>query len=336
MAFRLRKNESVNAGIKRVAREQIDRALAEASSHTLTDARKVHQLRKRCKKLRGLIRLVRDSFDTPRTYTQENERIRNAAQILSSTRDADVMIETHDACHARFAPHGDFSRFSFVRDHLIAHRDRARAHRDPAVTNDGPTGNDASYETRPDTLPGPGDDVSIRPRLALFVEEMQQLRGRVDSWTFSDRGFRAVRQGLQRTYRRGRRMLYRAYADQSPEGFHEWRKRVKYHRYHCRLLIGVWPAVLTGRWKEAVRLSDFLGEEHDCTVLLAHVHAQADRLQSTALLDEYRDLVCRRRSELREAARWVGKRMYVDSPGVFVDRMETYWDAWQSERRLPR
>jgi hypothetical protein len=49
----------------------------------------VHQVRKLCKKLRGLIRLVRPEFDN---FQKEDEFFRDAARELSYVRDAQSII----------------------------------------------------------------------------------------------------------------------------------------------------------------------------------------------------------------------------------------------------
>ncbi len=85
MAYRIKKGDkSVQAGLRRIADEQIGRALGEIDDDDLDFAEKVHQVRKRCKKLRGLIRLVRPAFDD---YSAENGAFRDAAQMLSGVRD---------------------------------------------------------------------------------------------------------------------------------------------------------------------------------------------------------------------------------------------------------
>jgi CHAD domain-containing protein len=51
----------------------------------------VHEARRRCKKLRGLLRLVRPSFPG---FARENAAIRDAAALLSHLRDAEVLHQT--------------------------------------------------------------------------------------------------------------------------------------------------------------------------------------------------------------------------------------------------
>ncbi|MEE4144206.1 MAG: hypothetical protein V2I26_05340, partial [Halieaceae bacterium] len=62
MTFRISKQYDMGDNIRLVARDQIDKALTELADTTLGPHQVVHQVRKRCKKIRGLIRLVRPVF----------------------------------------------------------------------------------------------------------------------------------------------------------------------------------------------------------------------------------------------------------------------------------
>ena len=58
MAVYLKQNETVAKSIERICKEQIDKAIDEIDDTAPTREKTVHQIRKRCKKLRGVIRLV--------------------------------------------------------------------------------------------------------------------------------------------------------------------------------------------------------------------------------------------------------------------------------------
>jgi len=99
MAYRFKHGDkSVPQALKRIAREQIDKALGEIDDDQRDAAETVHQLRKRCKKLRGLIRLVRPSF---KDYAPENATFHDAAGALSDLHDARVLLATYDRSMAR-------------------------------------------------------------------------------------------------------------------------------------------------------------------------------------------------------------------------------------------
>ena len=74
---------SVEAEVRRVAKHQIGNALKELGAATPPDEQTVHQLRKRCKKLRALIRVA--GRDMP-AQAKENAAFRDAARALSARR----------------------------------------------------------------------------------------------------------------------------------------------------------------------------------------------------------------------------------------------------------
>jgi hypothetical protein len=78
-------------GFLRIAREQISRAMAGALDEATSPARRIHESRRRCKKLRALLRLVQPDF---RRYRNENTGVRDAARHLSEARDANVVQQT--------------------------------------------------------------------------------------------------------------------------------------------------------------------------------------------------------------------------------------------------
>ena len=74
-----------------IAREQIDKALATATNEMEAASARVHEARRRCKKLRALFRLVRPGFAE---YAAANAMVRDAARVLSGSRDTHVLRQT--------------------------------------------------------------------------------------------------------------------------------------------------------------------------------------------------------------------------------------------------
>src|SRR4051812_27310961 len=102
MAFEFQANESIRKGIKRLVCRQLDSALSELSgSHPDSDDT-IHNARKRFKKLRSVLRLVRDRLGN-KIYRRENYRFRDAARPLTEMRDATVLIETLDNLLSHYA-----------------------------------------------------------------------------------------------------------------------------------------------------------------------------------------------------------------------------------------
>src|SRR3954463_3267796 len=74
-----------------IALDQIEAALCQSVAPGENRVMAIHDMRKRCKRLRDLIRLARHSFPN---YRHENDEIRSAANILSSLRDSHVLVDT--------------------------------------------------------------------------------------------------------------------------------------------------------------------------------------------------------------------------------------------------
>lgn len=94
MGFRLRRNESLEQGTRRIAREQV--AIAQAHLDACgggDDAEHVHDARRALTRLRGVARLIRPGIGED-AYGSLNRGLREAVRSLSGARDADVAIAT--------------------------------------------------------------------------------------------------------------------------------------------------------------------------------------------------------------------------------------------------
>lgn len=310
MSYRIREGESVAKGVRRLAREQIDKAVGELSDPELHVYKSVHQARKRMKKIRAALRLVRGALGG--TYSDENAFYRDAGRRLAAARDAEALIETYAGLRELFADQLRTERFDRIADALVRRRD------DVAVDSDL--------------------DVAV----SEVIDSLRAARKRVKSWPIEGEGFDPAEDGLVRTYKRGRKAM-RGLEDagDSPDeadadaGHHEWRKRAKYHRYHLRILQDMWPRVLKARRKEMHRLTDLLGDDHDLTVLRGVMRDEPDWFGDRRDAQVVAGLIGRRQAELRARARTLGERLYAESPQDFGGRMRACWDAWQAEQNRP-
>lgn len=85
------KSSAVEETFRGIALSQIDEALQALASIEVEKRSIVHEARRRCKKLRGLLRLVRPVFPG---FEMENAALRDAAALLSPMRDTAVLLET--------------------------------------------------------------------------------------------------------------------------------------------------------------------------------------------------------------------------------------------------
>lgn len=95
MTFHLGNDEGIAPGLKRIALEQVEHALFELSDkNKQSPLVQVHQFRKRCKKLRGLLRLMKPALVN---FQEQDTLIRDAARLLTQVRDQQVMDQTLSA-----------------------------------------------------------------------------------------------------------------------------------------------------------------------------------------------------------------------------------------------
>ena len=144
-------------------------------------------------------------------------------------------------------------------------------------------------------------------------------------------GFGAIEPGLRKTYGRGRRARVNAYRSPSDEAFHDWRKRVKYHWYHVRLLQDSWPSVIKTYRDSLKDLGEILGDDHDL-VVVKQVIAEPDLdLHDKTVVSDCTRLIDQRQEQLRAAARGLGDRAYAEKPKCFSARIGSYWRTWRGE-----
>ncbi len=294
MEYTIQSDETVSQGIKRVIGGKVEDALAriddESDRHET-----VHEVRKRCKEIRAALRLVRGVLPS---YGVENAHYRDAARRVSDVRDSQALIETFDARVAPAVVEADAldeDALERIRAALVDRRESLAAERD------------------------------VEARLAAVRRDLVDGRDRIRDLPIATDGFDAVAGGLRKSYKRARNRMDDAYSDPSTERFHEWRKRVKYHRYHCRLLRSARVGPMKARRSELKTLSDLLGDEHDLAVFVETM--RTEELFDPSTRETLERIVAGKRAELQREARPIGERLFAEEPDRFVDRMRRYWDA---------
>jgi CHAD domain-containing protein len=295
-SYHLKRRESVPDGLRRVATGRAEQALDALRDGGEDPAKAIHAARKDMKKLRAVLRLSRDELGG-KVFRAESDRFRDAGRLLSSSRDAEVKLETVLALGRRFG------------SELPAHADG------PWVL--------ALKRERDEVA---GREALSTPAVDQAMELIELGRDAIAGWPLRTDSWDAIGPGLSRTYRRGRRGLEDSIAHPGVESTHEWRKRVKDLTYQLRLVARAWPQLLDQMAAESHRLTDLLGEHHDLALLAADLE---DRdLGSRARLAE---LIVQRQEELRGEALPLGRHVYAEKPKAFERRMRSYWEAWRGE-----
>ena len=299
MAYRLEREETVSAGLKRVVREQIDSAVERLSGEKKTTRDEaIHSSRKSIKKVRATLRLARRDMGESRA---EHARLRDTAARISEFRDAFVIISTLDELKKKYKDEAGGVKLRSIRAGL------ARRKRES------------------------GREEDTGPVVEAAAEALRKTAKRVAKWHLKSTGFAAIGPGLEETYRAGRRALSAARKDGSAEKLHQLRKRVKDHWYHVRLLEGLWAEMMDAYEKSLKDLEDWLGEDHNLTVLRNKITAEPGfygKQQDIVLAFE---LIARYQKELREKALPLAERIYEEKPREFTRRIKRLWNIWQGE-----
>lgn len=294
--------EQIDAAVRRIAREQIDGAVAKLAVADPEDPRAVHSLRKSCKRIRALLRLVRGELEPSGVYRRENVALRDLARPFSDIRDADVALATYDRLMAGAGARVVRRRYAPIRAALTRRRQAV--------------------------LDAPGMDMAARLQAARLG--LLEVRARIDDWPLANSGFDAIWWGFRKTYRRAYRRRREAMVNFNLELMHEWRKRTKYHRIHLRLLRFLWPPVIEARQNEAERLGEMLGDERDLR-LLRDLVASERHFRKISAADEFVQLLDKCADALREEATMLGQRFFAQPPAALLSSIRAWWDACEAE-----
>jgi CHAD domain-containing protein len=262
-SFAIKPGRSFRKEIRRIVEGQLDKALRDLCRLGATADEAIHDVRKRFKRVRAVLRLVRAELGN-QLYRKENDSLRGAAAAFSDVRNARVLVDAVDKLRKR----GD----------------------------DVPS---AAFDSLERFLKAKQRDT--HERLARNVDAMDELREAIENgrrhasdWSLRADGRRAIRRGLRRTCEAGRDALDDAERETTAEHLHECRKQAKYFYHQVQLLDRVASPAVTKLVEQLHELEQKLGDDHDLGMLRVEVAAciagglpdVTDRL--LALIDEWR------------------------------------------------
>lgn len=277
MAFRLTPHEPIPDGLRRIVREQFERSVALLEGPLEQRQYAVHETRKSFKRLRSLLRMLRQ--DMPTVFTVENARIRDMSGLLSPYRDADAMLETLDKLH-QVAP-------DLLDDKMYAPAHQALAKSRDERLNSG------------DGYPPVAQQVVASLNQSLVDLEQWPMPQNLDHMT-------AV---LRQTYKRARKAAGKARKSMHIEDFHSWRKRVKDLQFQTQVLQDT-AAGLPRKFGVSLKtLAELLGNHHDLSILdelLDSPEIFPDREHAK----EVQALVARHFEDLQQQAQNIGTDLF--------------------------
>jgi CHAD domain-containing protein len=291
MALRLEESEPLQTGLRRISVETIDAALAALDEPEGRDVA-IHTIRKQSKKIRAILRLFRDGLGS--RGRKESRVFRDLSRSLSSARDVKVALDVHAMLLDRYGTVLAPSVGVTIRQQLVAGR---QARRGGSVSS----------------IQSPNNDALRQSLLAA------RLRAR--RWRLVGREDDLLKQGLGRTYRRGRAALRHAVSSGAAGDLHEARKRAKDYWYQLEIVARSWPDVALTRIARAHQLTDKLGEAHDLDIYRDAIRraASARCPRGVEMLSAIAE---QRRRELESEALDLGEDVFQQKPKRFVAELE--------------
>lgn len=292
------KDGSVQDAVRRITGEQIAAVTGLIDGPGADMEVSVHELRKVCKKLRALLRLVRPVFSG---FDAENTALRGIARRASVLRDATALLGSFDQVVEAYSAQIDRQALGTVRRRLTRRRNALAAETDAA-------------------------DI-----LSRCLADLQALDRRSRDWALAADGAGALRPGLRKAYRRARRAMREARRSPTPSCMHEWRKRAKDHWYHARLLKPVWEKPMQAHAEAAHALGDLLGDHHDLAVFLSTLASHPGEFGDAAKIEVLAGLASRRQAVLEEEAFAAGERLFAESASALADAWTVRYRCWRNE-----
>ncbi len=265
----------------------------EAEGETGPDAAAILGLRKRCKKIRALLRLL--SAGLPKVQPAENALLRETAGGLAARREAAARLVTFDQIAA-----GETEPALLV---LRAHLATEAALLPTATALDGD---------------------SLRNTFAA-------LALRIEGWELRGPDRRVLAEGLAETRMRARSAMRTARDAPSDEALHDWRKRAKDLWYQTRLLTPVWPEVMKPLAMEADILGKTLGHHHDLADLATHLAGLEEDVLRPPLRETLMARILEAQTALETRAFPMGARLLAGDPEEVAEQWVKWWKIWRAQ-----
>jgi CHAD domain-containing protein len=302
MAYRIRRKESVEKGLRRIVREQLRRAVKAAADKNRPQEDRVHEVRTRLKRSRAALALLRKrDGQSGKRVRRDDRRLRDNGRRLARPRDLVVQAHTFRILAARLAhelPAGLLERMRDVGEQL------RRKVKPKAVERD----------------------------LKKTARALRRLAGRVGPWHVAH-GRRAVGRGIARSYDRARDAMMVVRDEPTPERFHDWRKLVKVMSNELKIISRAVPELADSLAPKLERLGEILGQIHDLDCAAATSERHPRWFGSEADRDAVRALVAEHRVLLERDAFTLAETVFAGRPRDVRELIETSWTTWRQRKQ---
>jgi len=295
--YKLVLEETLSEGVKRAILKLTDNSIEQLDRSPDNLSSVVHEVRKNFKKIRALLKLIRYSIDNE-IYKKENYFFRDLGRILSPARDADVNVETLAKLTGRYKnlEQAGLNKLNEYFEQQSYHK--------------------KLYGLKTKNVPN------------VIKKSLIEFRGRDLPWADLPHRFSTISGGLEKVYSKGQKKAAKAYKQNNGEHFHEWRKEAKYLRYHLDFLSVLWPDMMQATENALHDLTDLLGLDHDLEVLFEQIKIALAKENPDIDCEVWQTSIQAWQEELRQKALALNIRLYNETRGQFISRLQAYWDSF--------
>lgn len=294
MSYRLRKRETVSEGVRRIILEQAASIISALSDRGGALDERIHDVRKRIKRLRAMVRMLELKLDE-KTLAACEDTFRSTAHKLAPARDATVVLAAFEEVAVEVTG-GAVER---IRELLT---EAVRVAKRKAL--------------------GPEKLAGLAGTLRTTCEVLSRAGTRDDGWG-------AVGPGMGESYRSARKHRRTAFADPRPENLHVCRRFSKRLWEQLRLLRKALPKPIVKQLPRLEKFTDFLGRHHDYHMLQAALREAAAHGLEVAKFPPLQKAIRVEMGRCLKRARKLGALIYALRPKAFGARLHAGWKKWR-------
>jgi hypothetical protein len=220
--------------IQQIIKDALISTHTDIENRDLPLSKKVHTVRKMCKKSRAILQLIKPLLKDQNSYQKENDFYKNMAKLLASSREAKVMTDMFNMIIKNYKL--DQNKFIDIKKSL------------QKIETNEHIENTKTLENLK----------SCRFAIETAIENIDRLELTTNS-------IYGLRTGYKDTYKKAQKYMKKAYKKLDIDTYHEFRKYAKYHMFQVDIL-SKRSAFDKKRVKKLKNLTDILGIEHDLTL----------------------------------------------------------------------
>ena len=300
VTLEIRSRESFSEGIKRILirlHEDAARLIVSKSRIHLS----IHEVRTHIKKIRGIIRLIRDEIGE-KQYQALNAYYRELGMEVAPVRDDTSQIELLQNISKTI-------KSDALKKSISKSVKKIRARRIEHF--------EIFYKA--------GKDQIISKKFLDQIPIIEGLHIEGDPKFF-------IKKSLKRIYLRARTAMNAALKTKSNEEYHNWRKQAKYLTYHMMLIRKVWPSYFNSYFTELGKLTALLGDIHDLFLFRYHLKEGALADLDNNVKKILQRKIYKTQKQLFGKSQLLGVKIYGESETHFANLLYLFWTSNPSFR----